>query len=295
MNSNNIILGALVERGEAAFENAGLVFGHGSINAFDEAAYIVLESMGLPIDDLGAVWETTLNDSEVCKIEAIFNARIKTRKPAAYLLNKAYIQGIPFYVDERVIIPRSFIAEILCGEEGFSRIDYDDVKSVLDLCTGSGCLAVIAAHIFPEAVIDAVDLSENALEVARRNVDEHNFKNRIALYHGDLFAPLAGKKYDLIITNPPYVDAAAMDDLPPEYRYEPAMALGSGTDGLDLTRKIIKQARDFLNPDGGLICEIGRGKDIIERDYPRTPFLWLDTEHSEGEVFWIKARDLPIE
>lgn len=291
----NVSLGQAVEDAAQRFESAGLVFGHGTGNAFDEAAFLVLEGLGLPIDGLEEFWNRPLQAGELERIGTLVNLRISTRKPASYLLNRAYIQGIPFYVDERVIVPRSFIAEILCAEDGFSRIpDYDSVTSVLDLCTGSGCLAILAAHLFPQARIDAVDISPDALLVAARNVDESGLQNRINLLQGDLWTPLEGRRYDLILTNPPYVDQRAMDGLPPEYRHEPALALAGGQDGLGLVRRILDGAAGHLNPGGGLLCEVGTGKDILERDYPRTPFLWLDTENSTGEVFWLKVEQLTV-
>lgn len=253
---------------------------------------MVLEALHLPIDAVDPYWDARLTGDEKVWVAELIDLRVRTRKPASYLLNKAYIQGLPFYVDERVIVPRSFIAEILAGDN--SPIDApESVTSVLDLCTGSGCLAILAAELYPNAVIDAVDLSPDALEVARRNVDDYKLADRITLFEGDLFTPLAGKKYDLIITNPPYVDQTGMDNLPPEFRAEPAMALGSGTDGLDCTRRIVDAAREHLTASGGMICELGRCGPDLEQAYPDTPFLWLETENSEGEVFWIKAKNLP--
>jgi ribosomal protein L3 glutamine methyltransferase len=275
------------------FNQAGLSFGHGVSNSFDEAAFMVLEGLHLSIDDLEPWLEARLTREEAKTMLNLINARVETRKPASYLLNKAYIQGLPFYVDERVIVPRSFIAEILCDDSAYSPVDgmEESIASVLDLCTGSGCLAVLAATLFPEAQVDAVDLSADALEVAKRNVHDHGFDEQITLYQGDLFAPLKDKKYDLIITNPPYVDAEAMENLPPEYRHEPAMALGSGEDGLDIVRKILAEAPKHLNPGGGIICEIGRGRDILTEEYPEVDFVWLDTVESVGEVFWLTYGD----
>jgi ribosomal protein L3 glutamine methyltransferase len=208
------------------------------------------------------------------------------------------MRGLPFYVDERVIVPRSFIGELLDshfggdGEAGSLIDDPTAVERVLDLCTGSGCLAVLAAHHFPNATIDAVDVSKGALEVAARNVAEHGLDERITLHRGDLFAPLGGAKYDLIITNPPYVDAEGMAALPPECRAEPKLAFDGGPDGLDVVRRILHEAPNHLTPDGGLICEIGRGRELVDEAFPELPLLWLDTEESEGEVFWIAATDL---
>ncbi len=221
------------------------------------------------------------------------NARINTRKPASYITGRAYISGFPFYVDERVIVPRSLIGEVLLREEGFSPPGAEDeVSSVLDLCTGSGCLAIIAAQLYSDAAVDAVDLSADALEVARRNVREYELEDRINLFNGNLFEPVANRKYDLIITNPPYVDAEAMAALPDEYRHEPEMALAAGEDGLDIVRKIIEAAPEFLTETGGLICEIGKGKELLESEYPHLPFLWLETATTEGAIFWITGKSL---
>ena len=285
-------LGDFVEHATALFRESGIVFGHGTDNERDEAAFIALESLALPIDDLDANWDRILNDAEREKLLGIASARIETRKPASYLLNKAYIQGLPFYVDERAIVPRSFIAEILCREDGFSGIpDYESVTSVLDLCTGSGCLAILAAYVFPNASIDAVDLSKDALDVAKRNVKDHKLKSRVTLYEGDLFAPLTGKTYDVILTNPPYVDKEGMDALPAEFQHEPAMALAAGDDGMEIVHRIMAEAKVHLKDGGGMMCELGRCGPALEAAY-KNPFLWLSTENSDGEVFWIKKKNL---
>ncbi|MBI2235258.1 MAG: 50S ribosomal protein L3 N(5)-glutamine methyltransferase [Micavibrio aeruginosavorus] len=276
------------------FNDAGLEYGHGTGNAFDEAVFMVLEALHLPIDTLDPWWDARLTMAERRRVLDLIDARVTTRKPASYLLNKAYLQGIPFYVDERVIVPRSFIAEILCDDDCFSPVvDAAAVGSVLDLCTGSGCLAILAAYLFPQAQIDAVDLSHDALEVARRNIADHGFEDRVQLFAGDLFAPLAGRRYDLILSNPPYVDAGEMADLPPEYVHEPAMALAGGDDGLDLVRRILDQAPAHLTAEGGLLCEIGTGRERLEAGRPDLPFLWLDTAESNGEVFWLARADMP--
>lgn len=274
------------------FTEAKIAYGHGTDNAYDEAVFMVLEALHLPIDTLEPWLDARLTRPERDWLLELVDLRVRTRKPAAYLLNKAYIQGLGFYVDERVIVPRSFIAEILTGDASPIH-DPDAVTSVLDLCTGSGCLAILAAHLYPHARIDAVDISPDALDVARRNVSDYKLDNRITLYQGDLFAPLAGKTYDLIITNPPYVDAPGMEGLPPEYRAEPVMALASGMDGLDHVHRILKAAPGHLNTAGGLLCELGRCGPDLQDAYPDTPFLWLETENSEGEVFWLPAKNFP--
>ena len=284
----------------SAFRAHDLVFGHGTTDALDEAAFIVLEGLSLPIDRLDPFLDARLLPQERKLLAELILARITTRKPASYLLNKAYVGGVPFYVDERVIVPRSFIGELLRsglfnGADGHQLIEAESVSSALDLCTGSGCLAILMAQHFPHAMIDAVDLSPDALDVARMNIGESGLEDRIGLIEGDLFEPLTGNRYDLIITNPPYVSAQVMSALPPEYAHEPEMALGSGEDGLDITRRILADAGKHLNPGGGLLCEIGEDREILEAEFPDLPFLWLDTEESSGEVFWLSADDLGCE
>lgn len=280
----------LIRRCARQLEKARLSYGHGTSNALDDAAWLVLETLGLPLDKPASL-RKKLTAPAVAKVEKVIAARIETRKPAAYILRKAYIQGLPFYVDERVIVPRSFIGDLLYDGTLHALLS-EAPRRVLDLCTGSGCLAVLTADVFPKATVDAVDLSPDALDVAARNVKDYKLGRRIKLFRGNLFAPVKSKKYDLIITNPPYVDAKAMKKLPQEYRHEPPMALGSGADGLDLVRKIIKEAPKHLTADGGLLCEVGRGRKLLEKAYPRLPFLWLDTELSEGEVFWLTRKQL---
>jgi ribosomal protein L3 glutamine methyltransferase len=280
------------------FNSAELSYGHGTSNALDEAAFLILEALRLPIDRLDPFLDAVLLPPERDRLFALIDARVTERKPAAYLLGRAYVRGVPFDIDERVIVPRSFIGELLDSElfaDGPTSLlpDPATVARVLDLCTGSGCLAILAARDFPAAAVDAVDLSADALAVARQNVASHGLEDRIRLYEGDLFAPLPPGVYDLILTNPPYVDAEAMARLPREYVYEPRMALAGGEDGLDIVRRILGGARERLTPDGGILCEIGRGRALLEQEYSEIPFVWLDTEESEGEVFWLSADLLP--
>lgn len=278
------------------FAVAELSFGHGSANALDEAAFLILEGLRLPIDDINPWLDARLLKSERERLIGLIDSRVETRQPAAYLVGKAYLHGLPFYVEPGVIIPRSFIAELMAtaalGPEGLGLIpEPEAVGSVLDLCTGSGCLAIMAALQFGAAEVDAVDLSPQALAVARRNLALHQLEDRISLYEGDLFGPLGQGRYDLIITNPPYVSAAEVAAFPEEYRHEPEMAHLGGEDGLDLVRRILEKAGTHLNPGGGMICEIGTGRELLEAEYD-LPFVWLDTELSEGEVFWLGAADL---
>lgn len=281
----------------SAFRAAKVVHGHGTTSATDEAAFLILEALNLPVDDINPWLDARLLNSEKQKLIQLIRTRIDTRMPAAYLVKRAYIRGIPFYVDERVIVPRSFIGELMVsgifgGDEAPLVEDVSNVTSVLDLCTGSGCLAIIAASIFPDAEIDAADLSRGALEVARINVDEHDLADRVNLLEGNLFEAVEGRTYDLIITNPPYVAGGEVQAFPPEYGHEPVMAHLGGEDGLDIVRRILAGAADHLNPGGGLICEIGTGRERLVDDYPQLDFLWLDTEESEGEVFWITREQL---
>ena len=281
------------------FSAAKLTFGHGTTTAVDDAAFLVLDSLDLPIDTLDPFLDARLTSAEREMLAARIEARVATRKPSAYLTGRSYIQGVRFYVDERVIVPRSFIGEILFAEydgeeESLYLPDPNDVESVVDICTGSGCLAILAARIFPNAAVDAVDLSADALEVAKINVAEHELEGRVSLHQGDLFAPLKARTYDLIITNPPYVDHDEMAELPEEYRTEPAMALDGGPDGLDIVRRLLTEAPKHLNPGGGMICEIGTGRELLEEEFPELDFFWLDTEESQGEVFWITAEALGI-
>ncbi len=281
------------------FQQAGLVFAHGTTDSVAEAAFLISEALHLHPDQFESFATARVTAAEGNTILDLIAARVTTRKPAAYLVNKVYMRGLPFYVDERVIVPRSFIGELLdshfggAESEGTSLIDDPlTVESVLDLCTGSGCLAILASRHFPNATIEAVDISKDALAVAARNVADYGLDEQITLHRGDLFAPLSSRRYDLIITNPPYVDAEGMAALPPECRAEPALAFDGGTDGLTIIHRILEQARDHLTAEGGLLCEVGRDRPQIEAAYPDLPLLWLDTEDSEGEVFWIAAANL---
>jgi ribosomal protein L3 glutamine methyltransferase len=282
------------------FVEAELVFAHGTTDPVAEAAFLVCESLHLHPDQFEAFATARVTAAESRKILGLIERRVTTRTPTAYLVNKIYMRGLPFYVDERTIVPRSFIGELLDShfggeddEAGGSLIpDPASVERVLDLCTGSGCLAILASRNFPNAAIDAVDISRDALDVAARNVGDYGLTYRLTLHRGDLFKPLRNARYDLIISNPPYVDAEGMASLPRECRAEPKLAFDGGADGLDIVRRILDEAALHLTPQGGLLCEIGRGREALEAAYPQLPLLWLDTEDSHGEVFWIAAADL---
>lgn len=277
------------------FAEAKLVFGQGTHDAIEEAIFLVTESLGLPHDRVDSFLPARLTAPERKKVFDLIEKRVRLRVPAAYLLNCAYLQGHRFYVDKRVIVPRSYLSELLYGELFTGEqplIDPGAVSSALELCTGSGCLAILACDIFPNAHIDAVDLSKDALEVAEINVADYGLEDRVTLMKGDLFGPVGETVYDIILTNPPYVDAEAVADFPPEFTKEPRMAHAGGTDGLDIVRRILAEAGAHLNPEGGLLCEIGRGRAILEQEYPTTEFLWLDTAESSGEVFWLPATAL---
>ncbi len=273
------------------FNEAKLHFGHGSDNAFDEAAYLVLATLHLPVDRLEPFLDASLTHGEAEDVLRVVERRVRERVPAAYLTREAWLAGHSFYVDERVIVPRSFIAELL-GEQLAPWIeDADAVSRALDLCTGSGCLAILAALAFPNARIDAADLSRDALDVAARNVADYGLGERIELLESDLFAALEGRTYDLIVSNPPYVDAGSVAALPPEYRAEPALALGSGEDGLDAARRILAAAKAHLNPGGLLVVEIGHNRAALEAAFPALPFVWLDTAGGDSFVFLLRRED----
>ncbi len=274
------------------FSEAELSFGHGSESAFDEASYLILHTLHLPLDQLEPFLDARLTQSEIYDVLDIIERRTEQRIPAAYLTNQAWLGDLSFYVDERVIVPRSFIAELL-REQLFPWIESQDgVVSVLDMCTGSGCLAILAAHAFPFAAIDATDISPDALDVAQYNITDYGLDDRIDLIESDLFAGIKGKRYDLIISNPPYVDAKTVEAFPQEYKHEPELALGSGQDGLDATRIILDNAAQHLTENGILIVEIGHNRDALEAAYPTLPFTWLDVSAGDEFVFMLHRNDL---
>ncbi len=276
----------------SAFNEAKLSFGHGSANAYDEAAYLILHTLHLPLDTLNPFLDARLISDEKKALLALLKQRVEERIPVAYLTHEAWLGDFSFYVDERVIVPRSFIAELI-REQFTPWIDETKIVThVLDLCTGSACLAILAAHAFPDAIVDAVDISPAALEVAQRNVADYGLEDRINIIKSDIFSNLTGRQYDVIISNPPYVDAPSMTALPPEYRHEPQLALGSGADGLDATREILKHAAEHLNPNGLLVVEIGHNRPALEAAYPNLPFTWLEVVAGDEFVFMLRREDL---
>lgn len=273
------------------FNQAELFFGHGNDNAYDEAAYLILHTLHLPLDTLEPFLQARLLTDEKVRLLQLIHRRVEERIPVSYLTHQAWQGEYEFYVDERVIVPRSFIYELL-GEPLKPWIEYEElIHNALDLCTGSGALAIQMAHVYPEATIDAVDISLDALEVAGINVEAYGLEDRIHLIHTDLFTGLE-KTYDLIVSNPPYVDAESVAELPEEYLHEPELALGSGIDGLDITRQIIQQAAKYLNPQGVLLVEIGHNRDVLEQAFPELPFTWLNTSGGDGFVFLLTREDL---
>ena len=286
----------LIDSSAARLTEAGVAFGHGTATAFDEAAWLVLWSLGLPLDDLDGAANQPVTDEATHKTQALIEQRITTRQPAAYLTQEAWLQGVPFYVDERAIVPRSFIAEVLADGSIDDWLS-DRTHRVLDLCTGNGSLAVLAALAFPEVVVDAIDLSPDALAVARINVDKHDLASRITLIEGDGLQPAQGP-YDLILCNPPYVNARSMAALPAEYQAEPAMALGSGEDGMDFCRALITALKaaptQYLSDEGVLILEIGNEREHFEQAFPDLPVVWLDTTSGADQLLLITRDALDV-
>ncbi|HEY0856578.1 MAG TPA: 50S ribosomal protein L3 N(5)-glutamine methyltransferase [Albitalea sp.] len=284
----------LITAEAARLKQAGVSFGHGTANAFDEAAWLVLWSLGMELDALEAHAKKVLGDEERAKAEALITRRIETRQPAAYLTQEAWLQNVPFYVDERTIVPRSFIAELLADGEGTGQLDAwlsDTTRRVLDLCTGNGSLAVIAALAYPEVTVDAADISDDALAVARINVDRHQLGKRITLLKSDLLDDVTGP-YDLIVCNPPYVNAQSMAALPEEYRHEPALALAGGDDGMDLVRRILRDAPAKMTPAAVLVLEIGNERAHFEHAFRRLEVAWMETSAGDDQVLLVTREAL---
>ncbi len=274
-------------------EESGVFFGHGTDNAYDESVWLVMSALHLPLDTLDNFLDARITRDEAKHLAHLIERRVTERVPTAYLLREAWLKGFKFYVDERVIVPRSFIAELL--EDGLAPwIEYPEmVESAADICTGSGCLGVLLAHAFPNATVDVVDISPDAIAVANINIKNYGLEEQITAVQSDMFSGLKGKKYDLIISNPPYVDAPAMSALPQEYRNEPQIALGSGDAGLDHTHILLKEAKKYLNDDGILVVEIGHNRDALLDAYPELPFTWLDVESGNEFVFLLTKEQLP--
>ncbi|CCH09515.1 50S ribosomal protein L3 N(5)-glutamine methyltransferase [Achromobacter xylosoxidans] len=282
----------LIRYGVSRLNAAQVALGHGSDNAWDETVYLVLHALHLPLDTLEPFLDARVLDEERNRVLDLIDRRVTERVPAAYLTNEAWLRGHRFYVDARVIVPRSPIAELL--DEGLSPWvqDAQAVDSVLDMCTGSGCLAILSARAFPYAQVDAVDVSPDALEVARRNVDDYGLGDRLALHQSDLFDSLPERQYDVIVCNPPYVNSGSMDVLPQEYRHEPHLALAGGTDGMDLVRRILQAAPRYLSENGVLVLEIGHERDFFEAAFPELSPVWLDTEQASDQLLLLTREQL---
>jgi ribosomal protein L3 glutamine methyltransferase len=282
----------LLRYGVTRFNGAQLFFGHGSVEALDEVAYLILHTLKLPLDKLDPFMDARLLPEEVAQVLAVFERRATERVPAAYITNQAWLGTYPFYVDERVIVPRSFIAELIPNHFSPWVADPHAVSNILELCTGSGCLSIMMADAFPDAVVDAVDISPDALAVAERNVREYQLEGRVNLIQSDLYQNVPFKKYDMIITNPPYVNSGSMSRLPQEYLHEPQIALDGGADGMDLVRKIIAGAKERLAPDGILMVEIGNERDFAEAAFGELGLTWITTSAGDDMVFLLTADQL---
>ncbi len=280
----------LIEAGAAKLTAAGVAFGHGTTNAFDEAAWLVLWRLGLPLDDLDAAADRPVTEAERSQVDALLDERIATRKPAAYLTQEAWLQGIPFYVDERAIVPRSFIAELLADGSIDTWLG-EHTRRVLDLCTGNGSLAILAAMAYPDVLVDGADISDDALAVARINVDRHHLQDRVRLLKSDGLAGVDGA-YDLVLCNPPYVNAGSMAALPAEYRAEPELALAGGDDGMDFIRQLLKDAPARMTERAVLVLEIGNERANFEAAFPHLAAVWLDTSAGEDQVLLLTREAL---
>ncbi len=275
------------------FENSDIFYGHGTDNAYDEAVWLIMSGLHLPHDTLNNFLDAKLTSEERVKLAGFIEQRINKHTPTAYLLKEAWLQGYKFYVDERVLIPRSFIAELLVNDGLQPWIEYPElVNSAVDICTGSGCLGVLLADVFPDAQVDVVDISPDAIDVCNINIANFGMQDRITAIQSDMFSALKDKQYDLIISNPPYVDAPSMAELPAEYRNEPQLALGSGTAGLDHTHTILREAANYLTDNGILVVEIGHNRDALLEAYPDLPFTWLEVSSGDQFVFLLTKQQL---
>lgn len=288
-----------IQDAAAQLESAGVSFGHGTSNAFDEAVWLVLWRLALPLDSFDSMKNRPVSPAESAQIATLLGARIESRQPAAYLTREAWLQGVPFYVDERVIVPRSFIAELLTDADGQGTLDYwlrEDTRHVLDLCTGNGSLAIIAAMAFPDVRVQAADISHDALAVAAINIEKHKLQDRIELIYSDGLAQcagIAGQPYDLILCNPPYVNSTSMAALPAEYRAEPEISLAGGADGMDFIRPLLKAASQVMSEHAVLVLEIGNEREYFECAFPHLPALWLETSAGHDQVLLLPRHALP--
>ncbi|MFK5914860.1 MAG: 50S ribosomal protein L3 N(5)-glutamine methyltransferase [Woeseiaceae bacterium] len=281
----------IIYEGNERFEAASLYFGHGTDNALDEAAYLAFYAINQEFDTSDEVLDQILSSEQIAAVNQLFNQRIESRKPAAYLTNEAWFVGLPFYVNEDVLVPRSPIAELI--EDKFQPwLQPEKVKRVLDLCTGSACIAIGCALTFPEAIVDAADISQSALSVAKINKQKHQLENRLNIIESDLFSELNNQRYDLIVSNPPYVDAEDMASLPDEYRHEPELGLTAGDDGLALVIPMLRDAKNHLNPDGIIIIEVGNSETALVEMFPQVPFMWLSFEYGGEGVFLLEEKDI---
>jgi len=274
------------------FENSDIFYGHGTDNSYDEAVWLIMSALHLPHDTLNNFLDARLTSEENQHLATLIEKRVTEHTPTAYLVKEAWLRGFKFYVDERVIVPRSFIAELL--EDGLQPwVEFPEmVESAADICTGSGCLGILLAEAFPNAHIDVVDISPDAIDVCNINIGRYGLEHQVQAVQSDMFTALKGRKYDLIISNPPYVDAPSMAELPAEYRQEPQLALGSGVAGLDHTHTLLTQAAEYLNDGGILVVEIGHNRDALHEAYPELPFTWLDTSAGDQFVFMLTKEDL---
>lgn len=281
----------LIHFGATEFENAALYYGHGTDNALDEAAYLAFFALKKIPDYSDESLDINLSEEDISRVNALFLKRIETRQPAAYLTHEAWFAGLPFYVNENVLVPRSPIAELI--EEQFQPwVVVDNVHHVLDLCTGSGCIAIACAKAFPNAKVDAADISKDAISVAQINQQKHQLAERLTIIESDLFSNLQGRRYDLIVSNPPYVDAEDMANLPDEYTHEPALGLTAGDDGLDLVIPMLRDAKHHLNPEGVLIVEVGNSEQALAEKFPDVPFMWLSFEYGGDGVFMLDVNEV---
>jgi ribosomal protein L3 glutamine methyltransferase len=274
------------------FEQAGLFYGHGTQNSYDEAAWLILAALHLPMDTLDNFLDAVITEAERKHLLHLIARRVDERVPTAYLVRQSWLGEFRFYVDERVIVPRSHIAELLRDALAPWVENHEEVVSVADICTGSGCLAILLAHAFPNAEVDAADISDDALAVAARNVADYGLQQQITLLRSDMLAGLQGRLYDVIVCNPPYVNAQSMETLPAEYRHEPSIALASGEDGLDHVRNLLHNAARHLHPGGLLVVEIGHNRDVLETAYPGMAFTWLTVSSGDPYVFLISREQL---